>query len=331
MIKILCFNMNDERIPFAAAWAKEHDVVVDFCTESLTMENVDFVNGYDGITVAQVGAFDSKIFKALESRGIKQIAQRTAGYEIFDLEAAQEANIIVTNVGNYSPESIAEYTLMLALQLMRKSHKLDRKVEARDFRWMPEIRAKLMGESTVAIIGVGKIGYEVAKLFKGFGARVIGYDPYPKQGIEDLITFVESIEEAVAQADIVSLHMPAFANNYHLFDAKMFECMNEDAYLINCGRGTLVDTEALLDAVDQNIIAGAALDVYEYEAPYIPGKFTDDTIKDKVFLRLLNHEDVIFYHHCAYYTETSIRNMTQFALDATLEIIRTGDSSYRVN
>lgn len=332
MKKILSFNVNEERMPFIESWAKEHNVIVDCLPDYLTMENVDAVNGYDGITVAMVGQFDSNLYPELQKRGIKQVAQRTAGYENFDLEEASKYGIIISNVPTYSPESIAEYTLLLALQMVRKSHLLDEKVAQRDFRWLPDIRARVIQNMTVSIIGVGHIGVLVAKLFKGFGATVIGYDPYPKEGLEDILTYCDSVEEAVRQSDIVSLHMPAFDSNYHLFDKDMFEIMKDDAYLINCGRGTLVNTPDLIEAVNSGKIAGAALDVYEKEAPYVPGNFSsDDEIEDKVFLELLNNPNIIFYHHCAYYTDVSIKNMTQFALDAALSVIETGDTSYRVN
>lgn len=331
MTKILCFNANEERIPFITEWSEKHNIQVDYVSEFLTLENVDMVKDYDGITVAQVGEFDSRLYPELKKRGINQVAQRTAGYENFDLEAAKEHGIIITNVASYSPESIAEYTVMLGLQLVRKSHQLDEKIAKRDFTWTPDIRARVIKDMTVAIIGVGHIGLLTAQIFKGFGATVIGYDPYPKDNVSDILTYCDSVEEAVKQADIVSLHMPAFKENYHLFDAKMFDNMKDDAYLINCARGSLIDSDALLKALDDNKLAAAALDVYEYEAPYVPGNFVGKDIEDGLFLRILNHPSILFYHHCAYYTDVSVRNMTQFALDATLEVIETGDTKYRLN
>ena len=331
MIKILCFNANQERVPFIEEWSEKHQIQVDYISDTLTLETVDKVEGYDGITVAHVGPFDSRLYPELKKRGIKQVAQRTAGYEIFDLDEAKKHDIIITNVASYSPESIAEYTVMLGLQLVRKSPQLDQKVASRDFTWTPDIRARVIKDMTVAIIGAGHIGLLTAEIFKGFGAKIVAYDPYPRAGLEDLLTYCDSVEEAVAQADIVSLHMPAFKENYHLFNEDMFKIMKDDAYLINCARGTLVDSDALLKALDANELAGAALDVYEEEAPYVPGNFSNKDIEDGLFLRVLNHPKVLFYHHCAYYTDVSVRNMTQFALDSCLEVIQTGDTKDRLN
>lgn len=331
MKKIICFNANEERIPFIKEWAKNHEVTVDYVEESLTLENIDSVEEYDGITVAVAGKFDSRLYPELKKRGINQVAQRTAGYENFDLTEATKNDIIVTNVPTYSPESIAEFALLLALQLVRKSHSLDKRVEERNFTWTPDIRSRLVKDMTVAIIGVGNIGVLTAKLFKGFGATVVGYDPFPKDDVSDILTYRDSVEDAIKDADIVSLHMPAFKDNYHLFDSDMFDQMKTDSYLINCARGTLIDTEDLLKALDENKLAGAALDVYENEAAYVPGNFAGKDIEDGLFLRILNHSKIIYYNHLAYYTDVSVKNMTQFALDATLDVINIGDTDYRIN
>lgn len=331
MKKILCFNANEERIPFIKEWAQNNKVKVDYVSESLTLNNVDMVSSYDGITVAQVGDFDSRLYSELSKRGIKQVAQRTAGYENFDLDAAKENNIIITNVPTYSPESIAEYTVMLALNLVRKTSQLDDKVARQDFTWTPDIRAKVVKDMTVAIIGAGHIGILTAEIFKGFGANVIAYDPYPKDSVQDILSYCDSVEEAVKQADIVSLHMPAFKENYHLFDKNMFKLMKNDAYIVNCARGSLINSEDLIEALDSNEIAGAALDVYEKEAPFVPGNHEGEVIEDELFRNILKHPKINFYHHCAYYTDVSVRNMTQYALDATLEVINTNDTSYRLN
>lgn len=331
MQKIISFNVNEERMPFIESWAKNNNVQVDCYPDALTMDNVDLVNGYDGLTVAVVGEFDKNLYSALADRGIKQIAQRTAGYENFDLELATEHGLIISNVHSYSPESIAEFSLLMGLQLIRKTKQLEEKVEDHDFRWTPDIRGRVIKGKTVAIFGVGNIGLEVAKLYRAFGANVIGYDPYPSKKGKEILTYAESVEDAVSKADIISLHMPAFESNYHLFNKELFKLMKKDAILINAGRGSLVDTKALIEALEENELESAALDVYEHESPYIPGDFRHKEINDSLFETLLNHPKITFYHHCAYYTDESVQNMTYYALDAALEVITTNTTSYRVN
>ena len=331
MKKIINFNVNEERMPFVESWAKKNNVQVDCYPDFLTMDNVHLVEGYDGLTLAEVGTFDVDLYPELEKRGIKQIAQRTAGYENFDLELATKHNLIISNVHSYSPESIAEFSVLMGLQLIRKTKNLEERVSERDFRWTPDIRGRVIKGKTVAIFGVGNIGLEVAKLYKAFGAHVIGYDPYPNKKGKEVLTYCGSVEEAATSADIISLHMPSFDSNYHLFNETLFKQMKNDAILINAGRGSLIDTKELVEALDNNEFENAALDVYEYEAPYIPGDHKENGIDDDLFNSVLNHPKITFYHHCAFYTDESVKNMTHYALDAALEVIMNGSTNYRVN
>ena len=331
MTKIICFDVNDEKRPFMEEWAKEHGITVDTYQEALSVDNVHLVEGYDGLTVAAVGEVDPRLYPLLKERNIHQIAQRTAGYENFDLNLATENGLIISNAANYSPESIAEFSLLMALQLIRQTKALDQQVHEHDFRWLPQFRGRTISNKTVAVLGVGAIGYKVAQLYHAFGATVLGYDPFPKEEAKAILTYCDSPEDAVKQADIVTLHMPATEENYHLFDQTMFKLMKPTAHLVNAGRGSLIHTKDLLEALDEGELASAALDVYENESPYIPGDFRDTPIEDPLFEALLNHPKVTFYHHCAYYTDVSIRNMSHIALNATLDVIRTGDTAYRVN
>lgn len=331
MKKIICFNSDEERIPFIENWAKEHNVQVDTVSDFLTIDNVDLVSGYDGVTIAEIGKFDSRIFPELSKRGIKQIAQRSAGYEYFDLEEAKKHNILISNVPSYSPESIAEFSLLMGLQLIRNSQVIAENVNNKNFQWGNEIRGRIISGKNVAILGVGNIGFQVAKLYNALGARVIGYDPFPKNGAENILTYYSTVSEAVKQADIISLHMPALEENYHLFDDEMFNLMKNNAHLVNAGRGSLIDTRALIDALDDEKLASAALDVYENESKYVPGDFRDKDIEDNTFQKVLNHPKIIFTPHCAFYTDDSVKNMTYYGLDATLDVINTGTTQYKVN
>ncbi|KAA9233750.1 D-2-hydroxyacid dehydrogenase [Aerococcus mictus] len=330
-MKILCFDIREEHKPFVKEWSNKNSIEVETVPYGLTLDTVSDVEGFDGITIAEPGQFDSNIYPKLTEYGIKNLAQRTAGFENFDLEAAKENGIVFTNVASYSPESIAEFTLMMALKLVRKSSAIDKKCRNYDFTWTEDVRGRVLREMTVGVLGTGRIGIEVVKLFKGMGAKVLGYDLYPNEAYEDIIEYKDSVEEIVKFSDVVTLHMPSTDSNYHLFDKEMFKNFKSTAYLLNAGRGQLVDTPALLDALDDGLLAGAALDTYENEAGYIPGNFKEEEIKDDVFKKILHHPKIDFTHHIAYYTDTSVQNMIWYALDSTKEIIETGTTANRLN
>ena len=215
--------------------------------------------------------------------------------------------------------------------MVRKTDLIREKVAEQDFRWMPAIRARVVKEMTVAIIGVGRIGSRVANIYRGFGANVVAYDIAPREEFESLVAYQESAEAAISQADIVTIHMPATDVNYHQFSLDLFKQFKSGAILVNTARGPIVHTEDLFQALEEGYIAGAALDVYEGEAPYVPVDWRGRDITDPVYQQLVKHPQIIYTPHTAYYTDTAVQNLIDIPLDATLSVIQTGDTDVRVN
>lgn len=331
MVRIMLYGVREEEIMMVEAWALRNDVTVDYTECNLTPDTVALAKGYDGVTISQVANLDVSLYSILASYGIRQIAQRSAGYEMHDLDAANAHQLIISNVPSYSPESIAEYAVTAALNLVRKTDLIQAKVKEQDFRWMPAIRSRVIQEMTVAVIGVGRIGSRVAKIYRGFGARVVAYDIAPREEFADLVEYQVSCEVAISQADIVTLHMPATNLNYQQFSLDLFKQFKPEAILINTARGPIVHTQDLFTALDAGYLAGAALDVYDGEAPYVPVDWRGRKILDTTFQRLILHPQIIYTPHIAYYTDTAVQNLIDIPLDATLEVIRTGDTQFRVN
>ncbi|MBS4461477.1 D-2-hydroxyacid dehydrogenase [Aerococcaceae bacterium zg-B36] len=331
MVRLLMYNTREEEKSWALEWAKQNNVEVEMTADLLTMDTVEQAKGFDGISLSQVAPIDEVVYSELASYGIKQIAQRSAGVDMYNLELAQANHLIISNVPSYSPESIAEFTVSAALNLIRKVELIQARVERQDFRWTPEIRGRVLGDMTVAIIGTGRIGSIAAKFFKGFGAKVIGYDLYPNALCEDVLHYVDSIETAIVDADIVSIHMPATADNYYLFDYDLFRKFKKGAMLLNMARGSIVKTQDLLRALDEELLAGAALDTYESEAAYIPKDWSDKPIEDDTFQKVLNHPKISYTPHIAYYTDEAVKNLVEGGLNAALEVIQTGTTKNRMN
>ncbi|GEK91134.1 D-2-hydroxyacid dehydrogenase [Alkalibacterium kapii] len=331
MTKIIAYHVRDEELDIIQKWEKEHGVEVKTVENQLSADNIHLAEGFDGLTTSQNKPLPDGVYETLRSLGIRQIAQRSAGYDVYDLEEATKNNIIVSNVAVYSPESIAEFTLTQALMLVRKVRRIEERKEERDFSWQPEIQGRLLGEMTVGIIGTGHIGRTAAKLFNAMGAEVLGYDIYPNDEAKEFLEYKESIEEVIKQADVVSLHMPATDDNHHQFNYDMFKQFKPTAYLINNARGSIVDTEGLIKALDDGLLAGAALDTYENESSYVPRDNRETGINDEVFNAVLDHDKIMYTPHIAYYTNVSVRNIMTIGLDSTLEVIQTGDTKNRVN
>lgn len=334
MYKIIAYAVIDEEREYLEAWAKAHahEVELTLTTDELKNETVHTAEGYDGVTTMQKYPIEEPVYSRLKKFGIRNIAQRSAGYDMYNLEDATANNIIITNVPSYSPESIAEFTIFSALRIIRKPDLISKRVLEQNFQWQGEILSRPINDMTVAVIGVGRIGSRVAKLFKnGFGAHVLGYDIEPKSEFDQLVEYVDSAEEAVKNADIVTLHMPLNDLNMYQFNKKLLSQFKPGSILINTARGKIVNTRDLINAIDSGHLAGAALDVYENEADYMPKDWRNQKIADPLFQELLNHPKIIYTPHIAYYTDTAIRNIAEGGLNSTLEVLKTGDAAYRVN
>lgn len=331
MVKIMLYGIREEELVMVKAWSLRNEVTVDYTELNLTADTVTLAKGYDGVTISQVAELDLSLYDTLASYGIKQIAQRSAGFEMHDLNEATKHGLIISNVPSYSPESIAEFAVTAALNLVRKTELIQTKVAEQDFRWMPAIRARVIQEMTVAVIGVGRIGSRVAKIYRGFGARVVAYDITPRPEWVGLVDYQASVEQAIGQADIVTIHMPATALNHHQFSLDLFKQFKPGAVLINTARGPIVKTEDLLAALDRGYLSEAFLDVYEGEAPYVPVDWRAREISDPILQRVLSHPKITYTPHIAFYTDTAVQNLIDIPLDATLEVIRTGDTKLRVN
>lgn len=328
-MKILFFKAHPLAIDAIKEWEEVNDVRVDNINELISDDNIDKLADYDGVALTVANRLTDPMYKKLKDLGIKQISLTSVGYEKIDLDKASENNLIVTNVPDYSPESIAEFTIMMILKILKKDRAISENLKNRDFRQNQPILGQTFKGKTLGIYGLGRIGLLVAKMAKGFGVRVISYSPREKPQAEGIVEMLDSFDEVLAQADIISIHSALTDENYHIFNKDTFAKMKEGSILINCARGGLVDTEALIDALDSGKISHAGLDVYENEEAII-GR-NNPSYDDPLFDKLLSHPKIDFYQHISYFTKTAIDNQVKFALDSALEVIRTGDSKNRVN
>lgn len=330
MTKIKFFGTRDYEKDVALNWAKENDVEVSFSNDFLSYDTLDQLEGFDGVTTMQFGKLEKEAYPKLEAMGIKQVAQRTAGFDMYDLELAKKHGIIISNVPSYSPETIAEYSVAAALNLVRRFPRIEKRVQDYDFTWDATIMARPVKDMTVAIIGTGRIGALTGNLFAGFGAKIVGYDLYPNDSL-DFLEYKDTIEEAVKDADIVSLHMPGSADNHHIFNKEMFAKFKDGAILVNAARGAVVDTEALIDAVNEGKLTGAAVDTYEFEMPYFTFDFTGKEIEDETFKKLIENDRIQLTPHIAFFSDEAVRNLVEGGLNAAFNVIKTGDTPTRLN
>ena len=324
------FGTRDYEKKDALNWGKAHNVEVVTSEEILSADTVDQLEGFDGVTTMQFGKLEDSVYPKLEGYGIKQIAQRTAGFDMYDLDLAKKHGIVISNVPSYSPETIAEYSVSIALQLVRKFPLIEKRVQAHNFKWAAPIMSTPVKNMTVAIIGTGRIGAATGKIYAGFGAKVVGFDAYPNHSL-DFLEYKDSVEEAIKDADIISLHVPANKESFHLFNKSMFSKVKKGAILVNAARGAVIDTPALLDAVNDGTLSGAAIDTYENEADYFTYDWTGKDVDDPTLLELIRHENILVTPHIAFFSDEAVRNLVEGGLNAALSVIETGKCDTQLN
>lgn len=332
MTKIKIMSVRDEDIPYIEEWAEQNNVEVELNKEILTEDNVDDVQGFDGLSLSQQHPISEDVFAKLQQFGIKHIAQRSAGFDTYDLNLATQYGIIISNVPSYSPSSIAEFAVTQAFNIVRNQNDIQRKLKDYDFRWEPSILSRSISDLTVAVIGTGRIGSIAASIFaKGYRSHVVAYDPFPNEKVAQYVEYKDTLEEALRDADIVTVHIPATKYNPHLFNRDLFSKFKKGAVFVNAARGSIVDTRALLDAIDSGHIKGAALDTYEHERGLFPGDYRNKAINDDLLDELIAREDIWLTPHIAFYTDAAVKNLIVDALDAVIDVMNTGTTKLRVN
>ncbi|GEN50257.1 D-2-hydroxyacid dehydrogenase [Alkalibacterium pelagium] len=320
-MKLIMFSTRDDEKPAVNKWSIRNGVEVRTVKEDLTLDTVSLVEGFDGVCIQQrTDITNEAVYKRLSDFGIKQLALRTAGYDIINMDLAERYNMKITNVPAYSPRSVAELVLTQTMRLIRQFPSIERDMAEGDFRWSGRI-AREIHTMTIGIIGAGRIGGTTARLFHALGATVIAYDPVQHDELRSILTYKESKTEVLAEADIVSLHVPLDSTTINLIDASALNVMRGGAFLINAARGPVVDTSALIESLQSAKLAGAALDTLTNEQNFFNQDLRGKVQTDKNLTLLMNMKNVLLTPHIGFYTTEAVQNMVDIALDNALDII----------
>jgi D-lactate dehydrogenase len=283
--------------------------VFRFIEHALSDDTAHEARSCEAVSLFTSDKADVVVLNKLAVIGIKYIALRSVGFDHVDLKAAEQLNIKVANVPAYSPYSVAEHAVTLLLALNRKLLLSQELMLKNDFR-LDGLTGFDLHEKTVGIVGLGKIGETFAKIMSGFGCRLLCYDPYPKHELEEKynLKFVD-LSELCAESDIISIHCPLNKTTNHLFDQHLFATMKKGVYLINTSRGPVINTVDLMYALDRGIVAGAGLDVYEFEKGLYFHDHTNVPVVDSVFQKLRSYKNVLLTGHQAFLTQTALKNI----------------------
>ncbi len=324
-IMVFSFRAFDEKAYFDELCARE-GFEYDTCTDYPSVENAYLARGCDAISII-VTDMNEALLTALAEQGVRYILTRSIGTEHIDMAAARKLGLRVASVV-YSPESVANYAIMLMLMCCRKfPYVLDR-ARIQDYS-LPGKRGRELSKMTVGVIGTGRIGRTVLKHLSGFGCRLLGYDRYPNEGAEKLCEMVD-LETIYRECDVISLHCPATKDNHHMINAGTLSMMKPGVILINTARGGLIDTMALIDALERGHVGAAGLDVIENEYGLYYINHTGEAMNNRELALLGSFPNVIVAPHAAFYTDVSVYDMVRCTVEACAAFERGEPYPYEV-
>jgi D-lactate dehydrogenase len=326
--KILAYTRRQDEAVFFDKFSRQYAVDVAEREEVPTERTAALAQGFSAISVITT-PMGAPVLEALRERGVRFISTRSIGYDHIDVRAAKDLGIRVGNV-SYAPDAVSNYTLMLILMAIRNIKNIARLAQAQDYSIQGDfVQGRILRNLTVGIAGTGRIGRRVIDHLGGFGCGILAYDTYEDENIRRRVPYV-SWEAMCASCDIISLHMPASRENYHIVNAASLAKMKDGVIIINTARGSLVDTAAFMDAVESGKVGAAALDVVEEEGYLYYNNLRGKILPHRDIAVLKSYPNVIVTPHTAFYTDQSISDMVENSIKSCLAFQRGGENPWEV-
>jgi D-specific alpha-keto acid dehydrogenase len=306
-VGVTFYGSEQHDAPLFREIASRHAVTPTITSAAASIATAGLSAGNRCISIGHKSQISQATLLALYRAGVRYISTRSAGYNHIDLSAAEQLGICVENVA-YSPASVADFTLMLMLMLVRHAKATVLQSQAHDYR-LRGLPGRELRDMTVGVVGAGRIGVEVIERLQGFGCRVLACDRHVEPTLDCI-----SLDALLAQSDVVTLHTPLTRETHHLLHRQRMSQMKPGAFVINTGRGSLLDTEALLHALESGRLGGAALDVLEGEEGIFYVDQSEKVASHPTLLRLQQLPNVVITPHTAYYTDHALRDIVEITL-----------------
>jgi D-lactate dehydrogenase len=306
-----------DELPEFERFCKKYNVEWAYTNETPSMDNLIYAKDYDVVDIITT-VIDKAMIDKWKALGVKCIATRTIGYDHIDSEYAKSVGMGVVNI-SYSPASVADYTVMMMLMGCRKIRYIMQRADIQDFSLKGKLGMELHN-ATVGIVGTGRIGKTVINELSGFGCKIYAYDIYESDEVKQKAQYV-GLDEIYEKCDIISLHAPATDDNYHMIDRSAIDKMKKGVMIINCARGSLIDTQALIDGVDSGKIGFAGLDVIEHESGLYYFNRMGEPLNNPQLAVLKSYSNVLVTPHTAFYTDEAVANMVENSIICAKEFI----------
>lgn len=290
----------------------DHGIEWHFLEFRLTQDTAYTAKNARAVCVFVNDQVDRPCLEVLARQGVELVALRCTGFNNVDVHSAKELKITVTRVPAYSPHAVAEHAVALLLTLNRKIHRAFNRVRELNFSLNGLVGFDLYAK-TAGIVGTGKIGRVTGQILRGFGMRVLAYDPFPNHewAKQTGVEYVEAPSVLLRNSDVISLHTPLTPETRHTIRAETIELMKPGSILINVSRGALVDTKALIKGLKSGRLAGVGLDVYEEEEGIFFEDLSGGVLHDDELARLLTFPNVLITSHQAFLTDEALTEIAR--------------------
>lgn len=318
-MKIAFFDAKPYDKPSFENFGKDRGITFKYFETKLNEDTVDLAKGYDGVCVFVNDTVNAAVIDRLQELGVGTVALRCAGFNNVDMKHAF-GRVHVVHVPAYSPYAVAEHTMALLLTSIRRIHKAY--IRTKDFNFsLSGLTGFDLHGKTVGVIGTGRIGRVFIDICSGFGMKVLAYDKFPAQGLDngDTVRYVE-LDELFANSDIISLHCPLTEETNHIIDESALEKCKRGVVILNTSRGALVDADALLNGIKSRKVGAACLDVYEEESDLFFEDNSGHIMEDDTLARLISMPNVIVTSHQAFLTEEALFNIAETTVQNLVDL-----------
>ncbi|SFB74859.1 D-lactate dehydrogenase [Brevinema andersonii] len=326
-VKLICFGVRPVEVNYFEELNKNFNYELTLVSELLSPKNTSLAQKHDAVLLRANCFADETILNKFASYNIKYLLTRTVGYNHIDIEYARNLGIKMAYVPYYSPNAIAELVISMSMNFLRHLSYTTHRTQAGNFTIDEIMFSKEIRSCTVGIIGMGKIGLTVARLFQSLGASVIGHDPSPS--IEAQQYSLLPLDDILLQSDIITLHCPYIPDkNYHFINEDFLKKMKKGSILINTARGELQDINAIIKSLKSNHLGYFGTDTIEDESQIFFQNWKDQIIPNKDISILMDlYPQVLITPHIGSYTQEALTNMIQISYQNLQELLNNSPCS----
>ena len=306
-MKICFYALRPDELLFCHDMKAKYGIDFVYTADYPNDGNISLASGCDGMSCTPCD-MSAKVLRAFHDVGVKYILTRSIGYDHIDLKAARELGLKVDTV-SYTPTGVADYAILLMLASIRRFAHTLKRAELQDYSLKNKL-GRDFSQRTVGVMGTGRIGTTVLQHLSGFGCRLLAYDVYQNDTAKKYAEYVDR-DTLFREADIITLHMNANEDNYHIINTESIAKMKDGVHIINTARGKLVDSAAVIKGIQSGKIGGAALDVVENENGLYYYDLMGEVMINPKLAMLRSFPNVILSPHVAFYTAEDVCDMVE--------------------